>query len=298
MIINPASAGGATGKRWPALKQEIDASGLSCEPKFTRDSGHAAELAKEAAQEGYEAIVAVGGDGTFHQVVNGLAQSQAMGQVALGLIPSGTGNDIARNLGIPRNTRKACQRLRDPRLRRIDIGVVVHGAGAEKRESFFLSAAGVGFDAAVVHSRERYLRGLRGRAPYVLCILLTLPGYRNREVGLTLDGAARWNKRVNLIVVSNGRYFAGGMKIAPAADLSDGWLDVVTVGNVGKFEFLRSLLRVYTGTHIGHPKVEVARAGEVEIHSQEPLLLQADGVLLGQNPCRIRVLPSALSVIA
>ncbi|MBI4299618.1 MAG: diacylglycerol kinase family lipid kinase [Chloroflexi bacterium] len=297
LIVNPASAGGATGKRWPALKHLLDNSGLRYEPMFTERRGHAAELARQAAEQGYRMIAAVGGDGTFHQVVNGLAQTEAMGHVVFGAIPSGTGNDFARNLRIPRDPQQACKRLFEPKIRRIDVGAVEHDVAGEKRRTLFLSAAGAGLDAAVVVTRARYPTMLRGRAVYAFCLFRNIFGYRNSEVSLVLDGKELWSKRVKMIVVSNGQYFGGGMKIAPKADYADGRLDVVTVGDIGNLAFLLALPSVYTGSHLGHPKVEACRAGEVEIRSREELPLQADGEILGHTPCTIRTLPGALAVL-
>jgi diacylglycerol kinase family enzyme len=160
---------------------------------------------------------------------------------------------------------------------------------------FYINTAGLGFDAAVVERQKGFPGIVKGTLPYVICFLLTLGGYRNKKVTLDVEGVKE-EQRVFTIVVNNGRYFGGGMKVAPNADPSDGLLDVVIVGDMGKMQVLWNFPRIYRGTHINHPKVSARWARSIEVDSSERMLLQADGELLGEAPARFWVLPAALSV--
>jgi diacylglycerol kinase (ATP) len=153
----------------------------------------------------------------------------------------------------------------------------------------------VGFDAEVKENAERMPKRLGHTIPFVMGLLKTLPGYKNKDIDLVIDGR-RESRRVLSVIVSNGSYFGGGMKIAPGADLTDRQLDVLTIGDVGKLELLRVFPRVYKGTHITHPKVRAEKAGEVIIESSARILVQADGELLGAGPAVFRVLPAALNL--
>jgi diacylglycerol kinase family enzyme len=151
----------------------------------------------------------------------------------------------------------------------------------------------VGFDAEVAEATEQMPKKLGHTIPFVMALLKTLPSYRNKRARITIDGRTE-ERRILTMVVSNGAYFGGGMKIAPMAVPSDRELDVVTIGNINKLELLRVFPRVYKGTHITHPSVKAEKATEVTIATKERILLQADGELLGEGPVNFRIVPAAL----
>lgn len=295
-IVNPVAGRGRTVRWWrelePVLRRELPAAAVH----FTDAPGAAVALSRRACEEGYGRIIAVGGDGTVHEVVNGMAGSGSL----LGIIPTGTGNDFARTLSIPRRPSEAARTVVAGHTATVDLGCITAAGGSgETRERYFAGVAGIGFDAEVAaevnRNRRRSWAGY-GTLPYVLCLLRVLFSYRNAPVSLSLDGRTR-EAAVLLVAVGNGRAYGGGMRITPLADATDGLFDVCAAGDVGKLEVLLLIPRVYTGRHIHHPKVSYQRAGRVEIECRRPLAVHADGEVVGTTPAAFTLIPRGLRVI-
>jgi diacylglycerol kinase (ATP) len=271
--------------------------GLRFEHVITEAPGHAVELAKQAAKKGYDMVVSVGGDGTIHEIVNGLYASGNINENLLGIVSTGTGSDYIRSTGTPRKIEDACRRFLQPRQRTVDLGIVEYAKNGGRAERLFVNFAGIGFDAEIVRRTTLQFKKLGALPSYLLGVLTTLVSYHNRKISLVVDGQEE-ERRVCTVIMNNGKYGGGGMYTAPQADLSDGLLDVMIIGDVDKADLLRSLPRIYKGTHLTHPKVTAKTAKEVEIKSlSEKLFLQADGELLGEVPARFRILPAALNII-
>ncbi len=295
VIVNPAAGAGKTGKTWPRILELFRAAGLRFEHALTEAPGHAVELAKAAVGRGYRTVISVGGDGTINEVVNGLHQSGGLAATALGIISTGTGGDYGRTLGLPRHFRDAVARLREPQKRVVDVGVVFQGESGEPR--LFANFAGMGFDAEIVRRTTQQYKALGALGSYLAGLLATLVTYKNRTIVLKLDGEET-ERRVCTVIMNNGRYGGGGMKTAPEADISDGLLDVLVIGDVSKPDLLKSLPRIYSGTHLTHPKVDLYRVREIEVRSLDGAVpLQADGELLGTSPARFTVLQNSLTVL-
>jgi len=292
VIVNPVAGGGATRRKWPLIRELLIGSGLSFDYEYTQGVGHGIELARAAVGDGYELVVSVGGDGTANEVANGLIDPSGTGRATLGIIPTGTGADFARSIGIPRDLRDACSLLTGGRRLMIDVGVIEIEGGRR----LFINQAAIGFTAEVVETTRKQFKLLGGTVPYVIALLVALASYRKREVTLSFDGRSR-SGRVLSVVFSNGAYFGGGMRVAPGADLSDGLLDVVIVGDVGRVDFILTFPTVYSGTHLSHPKVSLERTANIKLDSPERPLIEADGELIGEAPARFSVLPAALSVV-
>jgi diacylglycerol kinase family enzyme len=177
----------------------------------------------------------------------------------------------------------------------IDVGVVQYGPGEQGGRRFFVNSAGVGFDAEVAKAKERMPKYFRGTVPYLLGMGRKLMGYNNKTVHLEVDGRGE-TRKVLSVVVANGAYFGGGMRVAPQADLTDNMLDVLTVGDIGKLELVKAFPSIYKGTHINHPKVRMERASRVRIESSDRLLVHADGEVVGEGPVDFWLLPKALRV--
>ena len=295
LIVNPIAGAGRTAKKWPQIMGLLQSVGLRFEYDLTEAPGHARELAKSAVKKGYQLVVSVGGDGTINEVVNGLYDSGNLADVMLGIISTGTGSDYIRTIGIPRAYQEACQCLKSPRKSAVDVGVVEYLSGGQMMQRLFVNFAGLGFDAEIVKATTQKYKTLNSTASYLTGLFTVLLFYKNKEVTLIVDGEAV-ERKVCAILVSNGKYGGGGMFAAPDADLTDGLLDVLTIGDLSKPDLLWSLPRVYRGTHLTHPKVTMKRAREIEIQSAEVVFLQADGELLGGLPARFYVLPAALNV--
>lgn len=296
LIVNPAAGRNSTYKRWPIISSLLKNSGLSFDHQFTEGTGHAIELAKSAADNGYRYLVAVGGDGTVHEVANGLLNSACSKETTLGIISTGTGSDFNRSAGIPRDYINSCSCLTSPHRLLIDVGVVEYYKKGQKQRRFFVNAAGAGFDAAVVEATESMPKYFGGTIPYVAGLLRTLLRYRNKKVTLSIDNRTE-TARVLSVVVANGAFIGGGMKIAPLAKLNDSLLDVLILGDISKVDLLKTFPKVYKGTHLTHPKVRSEKAILISAESEERILVYADGELLGEGPASFRLIPATLNVV-
>jgi diacylglycerol kinase (ATP) len=297
VIVNPVAGAGRTRREWPRIMSLFKRGGLRFEHDLTEAPGHAIELAKTAAKNGYDMVVSVGGDGTINEVVNGMYASGNIGATALGIVSTGTGSDYIRTVGIPRRYEDACHCLLKSKKRTVDLGVVEYMNKGSQAERLFVNFAGFGFDAEIVRRTTRQFKALGSLPSYLMGLLVTLVTYRNKDISLKLDGEPL-EKRVCAVIINNGKYGGGGMFAAPGADLADGWFDVLIIGNMSKPDLLWSLPRIYKGTHLTHPKVDMRKAREIEVQPRNSRIeLQADGELLGEVPARFRVLPSVLNVI-
>lgn len=295
LIVNPVAGAGRTAKKWPQVMSLLQSAGLRFEHDLTEAPGHARELAKSAAKKGYELVVSVGGAGTINEVVNGLYDAGNIADVMLGIIGTGTGSDYIRTIGIPRTYQEACLCFKSPRKIAVDVGVVEYFSVNQMVKRLFVNFAGLGFDAEIVKATTQKYKTLNSTASYLTGLFTALLFYRNKQVTITLDGGLA-EKKVCAVLVNNGKYGGGGMFAAPDADLTDGLLDVLIIGDLSKPDLLWSLPRVYRGTHLTHPKVTMKRAREIEIQSAEVMFLQADGELLGGLPARFYILPAALNI--
>ncbi len=293
ILVNPASGGGATGRRWPALRERARALGLEGEELLSRRPGELGERA--AAVAGEEALlVVVGGDGTLHEVINGAAGSQA----ELAVIPAGTGRDFARSLGIPRRFDDAVRVALAGSPRTIDLGRAVYtGPGGEERTRLFGNAASVGMSGAVARRANASSKRLGGRATFYSALVVEFFRWRNTELRVAFAGGER-RGAMHDVVVANGRFLGGGMQLAPSAQPDDGLFDLVLVGDVTKLDFVTTSPKIYRGGHVGHPRIEIVRSPWATIEADEPMLVELDGEQEGTTPTRFEVVPAAVRVRA
>jgi diacylglycerol kinase (ATP) len=296
VIVNPVAGAHSTHRKWPIISRLLKHNGLSFDFEYTEGAGHAIELARAAASDGYQCLVAVGGDGTVNEVANGILHSTGANKTALGIISTGTGSDFIRSVGIPRDFPSACSALTSPRRLAIDVGIVEYQSKGQTIQRFFVNGAGVGFDATVVEKTERLPKYFGGTIPYLVGLVRALFSYKNKPVVLRVGDEVEAG-RVLSVMVANGGYLGGGMHVAPRAELNDGLLDVVVIGDLGKLELLKELPTVYKGTHINHPKVRMIKTRHITVTSPERMLVHADGELLGESPASFWVMPAALSLV-
>jgi diacylglycerol kinase (ATP) len=301
LVVNLAAGAGRARARWRVLEAALRARGVRFDVAFTERPGDAVQLAASAARQASTTVVAVGGDGTINEVLNGLLQARPPETAGseppiLGVLPSGTAQDFARSAGIPLTVQAAVDRLVYPRPQPCDVGRIRYPAGGVR---YFANYAGVGFDAMVAAQAQRNRVGLRGALPYVLGFFTVLHGYENPQIEIALDGgpplvAAR---PTNMVIVANGANYAGMLRMAPYASLTDGLLEVVIVGDVGRLELVASLPLALFGRHLGHPKVTAHRARTVTIEARPPVPIQSDGEPAGELPAAFDVLPGALRLL-
>jgi diacylglycerol kinase (ATP) len=304
IIVNPTSAGGATGRAWATLASEVRRHFGAFAVAFTERGGEASEIAERETLAGRKLIIACGGDGTISEVANGILRAGAGAE--LGLLPSGTGGDFRRTLGIPTRAADAARRLREGVTRTLDAGrVTFFNERGEEESRFFLNVASFGMGGDVikrVKSREGLPAGaarlLGGKLSFAVAALQSALTFEKPSVRVSLDGGAESRLTVANFCVANARYFGGGMKIAPKAVLDDGLFDVVAVGDVSAAKVLTNSYRLYLGTHLGMSEVNHARARRVYARpaSDYPVKLEVDGELVGRLPAEFEILPGALRV--
>ena len=305
-IVNPASAGGATGRAWPRLAAVVREHFGAFEVAFTARAGDGRVIAEREARAGRKLLVACGGDGTVSEVASGILASGAGAE--LGLLPSGTGGDFRRTLRIPRRAADAAAALRTGRTVAIDAGRVEYRDGRGREESrFFVNVASCGMGGEVIRrvkeSGSPWLpaRGgglLGGRAAFAAAAVRAAFAYERPRVRVSLDGGPERTLAVTSFCVANARYFGGGMKIAPGAKLTDGHFDAVAVGDLGTLTILANSYRLYLGTHLGMTEVRHALCSRVTARAggSEKILLEVDGELVGTLPASFEILPRALRV--
>lgn len=305
VIVNPHSASGSTKDNWPGIASDLRAHFGAYNVAFTKAAGDGIMLAERACFSGRKFIIACGGDGTINEVANGILQSGL--DVELGVMPSGTGGDFRRTLKMPLSPREAARALRDGDVKRIDVGrVTFQSRDDETASRYFLNVSSFGLAASVIE-RVKFtkvldwlpLGGVRGRASFALSTLQEVAGLDFVTVRVRIDGGDE--KLLNTInfSVANARFFGGGMKIAPAAKINDGLLDVINIGDIRTAKILLNAYTLYNGSHLSLKEVKstLAKCIEVSPASKDAEIhLETDGELPGKLPAIFEVVPSALRV--
>ncbi len=291
VVLNPASGRGEGRKCRAQLEAALANAVNRTEQRpttwkivETAKSGDGTVLAREAAEQGAEVVAAAGGDGTLGEVLNGLAGSTAH----LGLIPLGTGNDFARQVGIPRNLSSAVDILMCGVPQPVDLG--------RTHDRWFINVAGCGFDAVVAQRVNSGFRFLKGTNAYIAAVLHSLMHFKPVSMRLTIDGEVH-TLRAMLCAVANAGFYGGGMHIAPDAQINDGLFDLCLLQEAGTLEFLRAFPQVFRGTHVTHPKVTMLRGKHILIETDPPTPLLVDGDLCGVTPVEFLLYPSAIHVL-
>ncbi|MES1248144.1 MAG: diacylglycerol kinase family protein [Actinomycetota bacterium] len=287
-LVNPASDNGRTGKVWAALAHRAAGLGLDGETIYSERAGHLIEV---AAAVDADVVVAVGGDGTLNEVVNGLMQ-RAGERPVLATIPIGTGMDFVRTYGIPNRFEDAVGVAAGEATRTIDVGRVEHSRGVR----FYVNVGSVGMSGAVAARVNGMPKPLGGKATYFYALTRVFFEWRNTPVTVELaDGTTRTGA-MHDVIVANGKWHGGAMLLAPDAEPDDGAFDVVLIGDVNKRDFVTTAPKIYKGTYLAHPKVELLRSSSVAVDAPERLPIELDGEQVGTTPARFEVVPHALRV--
>lgn len=293
-LVNPASDNGATGRRWPELARRASALGLSGETLLSEQPGHLTELAERAARSGADVVVAVGGDGTLNEVVNGLVLSGTATELAT--IPLGTGMDFIRTYDIPSRFEDAVRVALEGTARAVDVGRVSYRTWAgEDAERYVCNVGSVGMSAAVAQRANGMSKALGGKATFFYALARVFLAWQNTVIDVELDGRRR-SARMHDVIVANGQYHGGAMWLAPDAEPDDGLFDVLLIGDVTKTDFATTAPKLYKGSHLAHPKVDVERARVVTVNAAETLPIELDGEQVGTTPARFQIVPRALRV--
>lgn len=304
LVVNPQSQNATLGKRWPELSKIVRQELGSFEAVLTKRAGDATGLAREALQSGAELVVAIGGDGTINEVANGFFDhGRAIAPDAcLGILPFGTGGDFRKSIHLPKDFRAAAQILARGRKLRIDVGQLdytTRDGGSAMR--MFVNIASFGISGEVDEQVNRSSKRLGGRLTFLLATARVGVKYQNKRVRLVFDDDKSHpvDATIHTVAVANGRYFGGGMNIAPEAEIDDGYFDVVALGDFQFRDFVLHGPRIYSGSHLTLDKVSHRRARTIyaEPLDQQTVLLDVDGEAPGQLPATFSILPRALQIV-
>jgi YegS/Rv2252/BmrU family lipid kinase len=302
VVVNPRSQGGKLGKRWKDLADTIGRT-FPFDEAITQAPGDATRLTRDALRGGAERVVAIGGDGTINEVVNGFfddAGKPIAPEASFAVIPFGTGGDFRRTVQLPIDLAEAAAVIAANHRRKIDVGRLEFTAtGGGRAARMFANIASFGVSGVVdrlVNESEKKL----GRLTFAIATARATWSYKNQRVQLVFDGTDRVEATINTVAIANGRYFGGAMMVAPHAELDDGQFDVVAMGDFGFGDLLKSGRRLYKGTHLTMDKVTARRARVVEAEPIDPasvIELDVDGENPGRLPARFELVPSALWLV-
>lgn len=299
VIRNPKSGGLAGSGTWEGMKKGLEEAIGPFEVAFTEQSGDATRLSRQALRKGSERILAIGGDGTLGEVVNGFFDKGAPvnSEAVFSFIMSGTGNDFQKTFRRKNDLQDALDSLKNPREKRIDLGRVSYIANdGSPADRIFLNIASFGMSGAVDQrvNRMSYSGVLGGKAAFLIGTLGALMSYRNKPVRFTVDKGEAVEALVRLVIVANGKYAGGGMLFAPEAEVDDGLFDIVSFEDFTLPRLLRHMSKIYQGRHIGQKGIRHLSGRRVEVTSDEEVLLDVDGEAPGRLPATFELLPGAL----
>ena len=302
VIVNPAAHKGGAARRWPAIQAELVRRLGPFEPRFTEAPGHATHLARLALAQGARRFVAVGGDGTVNETLNGLLESSGRlsePDAVLCPVPAGTANELCRALGHLDHPARAFDAAAGEATRAIDLlRVRCQGLDGRPVERFGYLIVSLGGAATISHrtSQSRWLKKL-GEIAYLLMTPTVTLGYRHRDVAITIDGETSGTRRLFTAMVANTENGGGGMKLMPGAKPDDGILDLIEMGDVSRLGMLFAVMpKLYSGAHVHHPKVRTSRGTSFRFETDVETLVDLDGETVGRLPLDVSVLPRAFLV--
>lgn len=293
LVVNPRAGRGEVGREMPELERRIRAGRLDYRIEETEGPGDASRLATEAVQAGERFVVAVGGDGTINEVVNGLLDEDGLiaDDVVLGVVAAGSGSDFVRTFGLPDQVTTGARHLLGEHTYPIDVARITYRDGGEDRSRYFLNAAQVGLGAQVVRRAATLPQGL-GRGRLFLGFWRTVMGYRVSNLHVRAD-RREFRGRAHSVVLANGQFLGGGMRVSPRSYPGDGKLDV-QVSTGPKSQTFTILPKVYRGEHLPDPQITEMLGAEIVVESDRPIPVEADGEPLGETPVSVTVLREAL----
>ncbi|MDY7030400.1 MAG: diacylglycerol kinase family lipid kinase [Thermodesulfobacteriota bacterium] len=285
VIANPASGGRRYRKIVPNIQRILNERGIHYSFFLSQYPGNIEEIVKKVVQDGFQRVIACGGDGTVHEAVNGIMGTD----IPLGIIPMGKGGDLALNLGIDRDITAAIDIISKNHIRKIDI-VKVNGG------RYFLGLGGIGFDSEVTKWVNKRMGFLKCKCAYTIASIARIPGYKHKRVKIQLDDE-HFDGQVLLVAFGNSKTYGGGMYITPDAEMDDGLLDICVIRKINKFKLLYMFPKVFKGNHIRVSEVKMSQSKAVSVESDIPLDLYGDGEFICTTPFSLEVIPDALNVI-
>ena len=276
VIVNPMAGGGRTLRLLPKIRHWLSESPHEFSFNTTRSPDEMRSEIMKAPAQGINALLLIGGDGTVHQALPAIAETN----IPFGFLPCGRGNDFARNIGLLSKLQKSCSLPSNPSFHQVDLPRI--------NNIPFVAVAYVGFDAEVnelANEGKGYFGGTLG---YIVCVTKALKSFKPFEVEITIDGDT-WRERVMMVTVANAPFYGGGMKIAPDANMNDGVLDICIVKEISKLELLWEFPKVFKGTHIYHPRIMIKSGRRIRLTSDEHREIFADGEYAGNLPAECTI---------
>lgn len=299
LIVNPVAGNNNAYKNWPDVNRLIQNSLGELSAEFTTGPLDATRIARQALLAGYENIVAMGGDGTLNEIVNGFFNGGKLinPEANLGVIPMGTGADWMKTVDITDDIEQAVARIEQNSPHKCDLGLITLDSEGEPFSRYFLNIGDAGFGGALVGIVNQSTKALGAFFAYLIGLLKTLAVYQNKPVQIKIDDSFEKEMRINSVTVANGQYFGGGMWIAPKAKIDDGLFEIIIVGDINRREALANIHRLYNGTLANHPKVTYLQGKRVSLNSEMDVLIEADGEQVGKLPATFEIIPAALNFI-
>jgi len=288
LLVNPA-AGRKRGQDTAAEALRLfQAKGISAEARYSEFGGHMYQLAESAVKEPWDAIVAVGGDGTLYEIINGMMAGNPALPIPLGIIPVGTGNSFSRDLNID-GLNTAVDKIVRANIRKVDLGQYESSEGTR----VFINILGFGFVADVANEAHKHKRW--GALSYVIGVFVITARLESYVLEMEIDGQ-KYTRQNCFVEISNSTKTGGDMLMAPQALIDDGFLDVVILNKISRVGLLKAFPKIFNGTHINLPEVEVFKAQNIKMQTDSPKILTPDGEIRGTTPLRVTVLPKKLQV--
>jgi len=302
-IVNPASDGGRTLERWQEVIPKLEKAHFEYDVTLTTGSGCATRIAKEAiVSNQYDILISVGGDGTANEVINGMmsCSHESLSVPSFTIFPSGTGSDTVRTLGIPKDLDGFIKVVEVNDFKKIDVGLATFTTTAGITQTrYFLNACDVGIGATVAHTVNAMNKDKKsGKAKYFRSIMEQVFKFKAFDADYVASEKTYPLDKTVIIAICNGMFFGGGVKISPVSKMDDGMLELFATNNVSKPRLLEIVSKVYSGAHIGHPKVKFQRDEAFEIKLKKPQLLETDGEVCGVvTEVKFKVIPLAITTL-
>ena len=300
-IANPHAGKGRAGRLWPRIEQQLRSRLGDVTVRFTDSAGHATSIARELLENGFDVIIAVGGDGTVSEVANGFLRDDepVRRDAQLGILPVGTGSDFQRSLGIPSDFDKAVEILAEGKPLAIDVGkATLVGSSGGDQQRYFVNLVSFGMGGAVAAGAKNTLTVLGGKVGFLWATFKTMATYHGRQVEIEIDDSGMFLPFfITNVAVGNGRYHGGGMHACPTAVLNDGLLEVTVIRYLKPLEIMRDIRILYSDNVYRHPKIHHLRAQRLVARSEQPTWVEVDGEPLGRLPLTLEVLPQSLAVL-
>lgn len=299
-VVNPNAGGGKVANEWPLLSNILKEKGLQFEEVFTTHRYHAVELVIYALKRGFRKIISVGGDGTLHEIVNGLFYQQEIpvSDVTLAVLPAGSANDWTRMFRIPLNYEKSAETILEGRTVMQDVGKIEYMQSGVRNTRYMVNVAGIGLDANICHyCNIAKNKGRAGEMSYVKAAFRALLGRRSNYTKVVVDGKSFFSGKVFSIGFGIGKYSGGGMIQVPDAIADDGLINVMVARKVSKIKFLLLFRHLFKGTIYSFREVSHCVAKRITVISRKPDRLEIDGEVVGTTPVSVEVVPRALRIV-